>query len=146
MDGTLMETVVQPFKPMGSAFRFACDETIDAGGQESAPPPLMYLSAGVGFCYMTQIGRYAHITKQDLQKYEIVQNNVFTTSRSSEDGARIGHAHPFDTRVIMEADESNEIAQKTLSMGERTCFLHAAMRGRHPSILKVELNGQSFGL
>jgi uncharacterized OsmC-like protein len=146
MDGSLMETVVQPFNPKGSAFRFVCDETKVAGGRENAPPPLMYLSAGVGFCYMTQIGRYAHITKQDLQKYEIVQNNVFATSRSREDGAWIGHANPFDTRVLMDADESNEIAQKTLTMGERTCFLHAAMRGRHPSILKVELNGQSFGL
>ena len=48
-EGMLMETVIQLFKPIGSTFRFFCDETVEAGGQASAPPPLAYLSAGVGF-------------------------------------------------------------------------------------------------
>lgn len=145
LDGTLMEATIQAFKPIGSAFRFLCDGKTE-GGEEKAPPPLAYLSAGVGFCYMTQIGRYAHITKQDLRKYEVVQENVFTMSGSADDWSRIARAYPTDTQVFLEAGEPDETAQKTVSMGERTCFLHAAMRGSCPSVIKVELNGQEIGL
>ena len=139
LDGMLMESFIQPFKPIGSTFHFLCDETAESGGKETAPPPLAYLSAGVGFCYMTQIGRYAHITKQNLQNYEIIQDNAFTVRGSAEDPSRSAEAHPVDTRVFLEADESDEIAQKTVSMGERTCFLHAAMRGSYPSIVSVKV-------
>ena len=54
-----LETHIRLFQPLGSSFRFLAD----AAGGQTAPPPLAYLSAGVGFCYMTQLGRYAHITK-----------------------------------------------------------------------------------
>lgn len=145
LDGMLMEATIQAFKPIGSAFRFLCDGTAE-GGKENAPPPLAYLSAGVGFCYMTQIGRYAHITKQNLRKYEIVQDNMFTVSGSADDWSQIASVHPTDTQVFLEADETEETAQKTVSMGERTCFLHAAMRGSCASVIKVELNGREIGL
>ncbi|MFQ5612570.1 MAG: OsmC-related (seleno)protein [Anaerolineae bacterium] len=146
VDGLLLETVIRLFKPIGSTFRFLCDETLQAGGKESAPPPLAYLSAGVGFCYMTQLGRYAHITKQNLRKYEIVQDNLFTISGSVADWSQMARALPVDTQVFLEADEPDETAQKTLSMGERTCFLHAAMRGSHPSLIRAELNGEELPL
>lgn len=146
LDGMLMETIIQLFKPIGSSFRFLCDERLDAGGQESAPPPLAYLSAGVGFCYMTQLGRYAHITKQNLKSYKIVQDNFFTVTGSAADWSRLARALPVDTHVYLEADESDETAQKTVSMSERTCFLHAAMRDSYPSLITAELNGETLDL
>lgn len=146
VDGLLMETVIQLFKPIGSTFRFLCDESLDAGGKESAPPPLAYLSAGVGFCYMTQLGRYAHITKQDLKSYRIVQDNVFTVTGATSDWSRLAQALPVDTHVYLEANEPDETAQKTVSMSERTCFLHAAMRGVYHSIIQAELNGAALSL
>lgn len=59
VEGLQMETKVQLFKPIGSTFLFKCDEPKALGGTGTAPPPLAYVSAGVGFCYMTQLGRYA---------------------------------------------------------------------------------------
>jgi len=141
VEGLLMETVIRLFKPIGSTFRLLSDETAGVGGRGSAPPPQAYTSAGVGFCYMTQLGRYAHITKQDLRGYRIVQDNVLS-GPTSEGGRGSAAALPFDTRVFLETDESEETAQKTLSMGERTCFLHAAMRAGLPSIIRAELNGE----
>lgn len=146
MDGMLMETTIQLFKPIGSTFRFRCDESLAAGGQESAPPPLAYLTAGIGFCYMTQIGRYAHITKQDLKTYQIVQDNIFTVTGSAEDWSRMARANPVDTQVFLEADEPEGTARKTVSMSERTCFLHAAMRGNYASKIQAELNGKALPL
>lgn len=134
--GMQMETTIQLLKPLGSVFRFVCDEVSNVGGKETAPPPLAYLSAGVGFCFMTQVGRYAQITRQSMHSYQIIQDNVFV----HEDGTT--HALPMHTHLSLEADEMDEVALKTLYMSERTCFLHAAMRGSTPVLVKIELNGQ----
>lgn len=36
-------------RPMGSRFAIVCDEGKRIGGDDSAPPPLAYFSAGVAF-------------------------------------------------------------------------------------------------
>jgi uncharacterized OsmC-like protein len=126
----LKEVKIQLFKPLGSSFRFLGDDT----GQERAPSSLAYLAAGVGFCFMTQIGRYAAITKQDLKAYSIVQDTVYQIHR---DGSV---AEPVDTHTFLRGDETDEIAQKTLAMSERTCFLHAAMRGSNQTKTTVKWN------
>ena len=139
LDGFLMETVIQLFSPLGSSFRFLSDSSSEEGGKESAPPALAYLSAGVGFCYMTQLGRYAHITKQNIKSLRIVQDNIFKVKGSAT-------AEPVDTHVFVEADEPDEAARKLVRMGEQTCFLHAAMRGSYRSNLRAELNGEELPL
>jgi hypothetical protein len=136
-DDGLREAEVRLFKPIGSSFRFISDET-----SQAAPPSLGYLSAGVGFCYMTQLGRYAKIVKQDLGSYRIVQDNVF---RPGGPGARAA-ARPVDTHLFVTLNDTDEGAQRLLRMGERTCFLHAAMRSSNRSQLSAALNGQSLVL
>jgi uncharacterized OsmC-like protein len=131
----LKEVQVQLFKPIGSTFRFISDEQ-----SQSAPPSLAYLSAGVGFCYMTQIGRYAHIVKQDLQSYRIVQDNCFTFSGDATRETLRATAAPVNTHVFVTMNEPEEAAQKLVSMSERTCFLHAAMRTITPS--KIDVVGE----
>lgn len=139
----LKEVKIQLFKPIGSTFRFLSQEPDESGQAEIAPPALAYLSAGVGFCYMTQMGRYAHIVKQDLQSYRIVQDNVFALSGSAEDETLSATARPVDTQVFVTMNEPDEAAQKLVSMSERTCFLHAAMRTQKPSKLQPKaVNGE----
>jgi organic hydroperoxide reductase OsmC/OhrA len=127
----LKEVLVQLFKPLGSTFRFIGDDT----EQERAPASLAYLAAGIGFCFMTQIGRYAHIVKQDLKGYSIVQDTIYKV------GADSAEAHPVDTHTFLQTSEDDEAAQRTLYMSERTCFLHAAMRGSNKTQISVVLNG-----
>jgi uncharacterized OsmC-like protein len=142
----LKEVLVQLFKPIGSSFRFLSDETEEMGAQEQAPSSLAYLAAGVGFCYMTQLGRYAQIVKQDLRSYRIVQDNVFKLQQSDSAPVPEAVAKPVDTHVFVTFDESEEAAQKLVSMGEQTCFLHAAMRTTNPTQIQVELNGEPVAL
>ena len=124
----LMESNVQLFKPLGSNFRFIGDDN----GTGRAPSSLDYLSAGVGFCFMTQIGRYAHIVKQALKAYSVVQDTTF------EIGSDHAIAHPVDTHTYLETGEPDAAAQKNLWMSERTCFLHAAMRGSTKTQLIIQ--------
>lgn len=135
-DDGLLEINIQLFKPIGSTFQMLCD--IENGETENAiaPPPLAFLSAGVGFCFMTQAGRYATIVKQNLAAYRIVQDNAF----QFVDG--VAQASPMDTHLFIDSDETLVATQKVLSMSERTCFLHAAMREERPSVVTIKLNGE----
>lgn len=136
-DDGLREAEVQLLKPIGSTFRFLSDET----GQ-AAPPSLGYLSAGVGFCYMTQLGRYAKIVKQELVSYRIVQDNLFRPGRAGEPA----EARPVDTHLFVTLNDGDEGAQRLVRMGEQTCFLHAAMRSSNRSKLSATLNGQKLAV
>jgi hypothetical protein len=106
------------FRPIGSEFRFLSDEAPEAGGQGRAPDAMTYLSAGIGFCFMTQFGRYASITEKRLDEYRIVQDTHFGP----------GRAEPIETHVYLVTPDGEDFARKTLDMSERTCFLHATCR------------------
>lgn len=112
------------FRPIGSEFRFLSDEAPEAGGGGRAPDALSYVAAGLAFCFMTQFGRYASITKKRLDGYRVVQDMHFSRGRSGEPGA----AAPVETHVYLDTAEDAAFAQKILDMGERTCFLHATCR------------------
>jgi len=108
----------QLFNPHGSIFHYLCDAPPDQGGSGQAPDALSYVSAGIGFCFMTQLGRYAKIARKDLRDYRIVQDTHFGP----------GQAAPIETHVYMESGEDDAFAQTALAMSEQTCFLHALCR------------------
>ena len=116
------------FKPIGSEFRFLSDEAPEDGGKGLAPDAMTYLAAGLGFCFMTQFGRYASITKKQLDGYRIVQDIHCARGGASGGTGQPGRADPVETHVYLDTPEGAEFARKTLDMGERTCFLHATCR------------------
>ncbi|MDJ0928951.1 MAG: hypothetical protein QNJ73_15035 [Gammaproteobacteria bacterium] len=119
----LKEIAVQCIKPAGSRFVFLSDDAADIGGQERAPCGLTYLSAGVAFCFMTQLGRYAQIAKQDLRGYRIVQETSFAHGRPYQPAAM-----PVDTFVCLDSGNPDTDNLTLVQMGEQTCYLHAAFR------------------
>ena len=126
------------YQPIGSEFRFLSDESPEAGGQGLAPDAASYLAAGIGFCFMTQFGRYAAITKKQLDDYRIVQDLHF---KPGGPGAP-GDADPIETHVYLDTPEGEEFARKTLDMGERTCFLHATCRTDLTPEVEVHVGGR----
>ena len=68
----------------GKVWRVVCDEGPWLNGTDLAPFPLAYLAAGVAFCFMTQIGRYAQITKQKLNAYRIIQDTAYRLMRNDK--------------------------------------------------------------
>lgn len=112
----------QLFNPHGSVFHFLCDE------QGRAPDAISYMAAGIGFCFMTQLGRYAKIAKKHLAAYNIVQDIHFSPGGASGGTGQAGRADPVETHVFLHSDENAEFARAALDMGEQTCFLHAFCR------------------
>ncbi|MEO6151721.1 MAG: OsmC family protein [Croceibacterium sp.] len=121
-DDGVKQVEQQLFNPHGSIFHFLCDE----GGR--APDAASYIAAGIGFCFMTQLGRYAKIAKKDLEAYNIVQDIHFSRGGASGGTGTAGTADPVETHVFLESAEDDDFARAALDMGEQTCFLHAFCR------------------
>lgn len=119
---------VQLFRPSGSTFLLRADEASDADGAGRAPDAATLLSAGVGFCFLTQIGRYAAITKRALAGYGIVQDTHFDVGIADGFAAGAAVADPVETHVHIERPEDDDFARTLVDMGEQTCFLHALCR------------------
>lgn len=119
---------VQLFKPTGSSFQFLSDEPEGGGGHGRAPDAATLISAGIAFCFMTQFGRYAAITKKRLDRYRIIQDTHFSAGGASGGTGKPGAADPVETHVYLESQEDDDFARTLVDMGEQTCFLHALCR------------------
>jgi uncharacterized OsmC-like protein len=126
-DDGMRDIQVACFVPIGSVFNFVSDDSELVGGQGRAPSGLAYLSAGLTFCFMTQLGRYASVAKQKMTSYQIVQDTTFSMP-SAVAGAGKPESFPVDTHVFIGTEEDDKETQKLLDMGEQTCYLHAACR------------------
>jgi len=115
----------QLFNPHGSIFYFLCDEAPENGGKGLAPDAASYISAGIGFCFMTQFGRYAKIVKKDLEEYRILQDAHFSKGGASGGTGKAGTADPIETHVYLVTGEDDDFACRALDISEQTCFLHA---------------------
>jgi uncharacterized OsmC-like protein len=116
------------YNPHGSVFRFLCDEAAVNGGRGLAPDAASYVSAGIAFCFMTQLERYAKIMKKDLADCRIVQDTHFSLGGASGVTGRAGEADAVETHLFLETAEDDRFAQMALDMSEQTCFLHALCR------------------
>ena len=119
------------YSPYGTSFRFLSSE------DGRAPDANSLISAGIGFCFMTQFGRFVSMLKLDLPDYRIVQDTHFSLGGASGDTGKAGEADPIDTHVYLETSESDATAQEMLDMSEQTCFLHAFCRTDLKTKLKV---------
>lgn len=127
-DGTY-DCVREQYAQASSTWRFAVDDS--AGGADPvAPDSLSYFATGVAFCFMTQIGRYAHMAKLPLTGYRVIQDMHFSAGGGSGGTGEAGFADPVETHVFMETEADDATAAKIVEVAERTCFLHALCRDR----------------
>lgn len=129
--------------PAGSHFGFQTDESSLV--VPAAPSGLALLSAGVSFCYMTQLLRYAEYLKYKVRGIRMVQFNPFSVGRD-EHGVLHGDVGPVDTHLFLHGDEPDEVMQKLLVMGAQTCYLHAALKAALPPVVQLSCNGHSVSL
>jgi len=96
----------------------------------TAPSGLALLSAGVAFCYLTQLSRYIHNMKLDISGVRLVQYSPFAS-----DGTH-GRAGPVDTHLFLNGRADAETHGNLLRIAARTCYLHATLAAELPAILQ----------
>ncbi|XPF93283.1 OsmC family protein [Colwellia sp. RE-S-Sl-9] len=124
-DDGIKEITQHLYNPHGSVFTLLSEEGEGNGGKGRAPDATTYISAGIGFCFMTQFGRYAKMNNKNLTDYRIVQDSHFTLGGASGGTGVAGKADPLETHVYLNSSEDNTFAKNILDVSEQTCFLHA---------------------
>lgn len=132
----LFEITVHLLRPLGSTFRFLASAGQESNGQPDAPAGLDYLSAGIALCFLTQMGRYAQITRGDLQSYGVVQDLFFEADPPA--------IRRLTTHALIESNEDAATARRYVDMSEQTCFLHASCRSGNPTNIETEGNHEGI--
>ena len=109
-------------------WHFLSDEAEGFGGKGRAPDAATLISAGIGLCFMTQMGRFSGMAKLPLTGYRIIQDTHFSLGGASGKTGKAGISQPVETHVYMDSTVEDSDAQKILEVAERTCFLHAFCR------------------
>jgi len=130
-DDGIKEIQQMQYSPYGTSFRFLSSE------DGRAPDANTLISAGIGFCFMTQFGRFVSMLKLDLPDYRIVQDTHFSLGGASGRTGKAGEADPIETHVYLETGEDDATAQEMLDISEQTCFLHAFCRTDLKTKLRV---------
>ena len=125
-------------RPPGTHFGLRSDER-PAG--ERAPCGLALLSAGVSFCYLTQLLRYVEYRKFKVRAIRLVQYNPYSVAGSAADGSLRGSAGAVDTHLFLNGNEPDDVMQKLLLYSARTCYLHAALSSAYEPQVTFSLNG-----
>lgn len=124
-DDGLKEIFQQLHFPHSSQWRFLSEEAPANGGMGRAPDANTLISAGIGFCFMTQLGILAEKSKLDLPAYSIFQDTHFSLGGASGGTKTAGDADAVETHLRLSTSESDQLAQEMLDLAEQACFLHA---------------------
>jgi uncharacterized OsmC-like protein len=119
--------------PGTSHFRLIGDE----GSSDAAPCGLALLSAGVAFCYMTQLSRYIENMKMNIRGVRLVQLNPYVAGSKAA-------AEPIDTHLFLNGEAPEETHLQLLTIAARTCYLHAASKTATEPNLRIIHNGQDI--
>ena len=137
-DDGMKEIIQLQYSPHGTSFKFLSEEAPENGGLGRAPDANSYISAGIGFCFMTQFGRFVKMLNLDLSDYRIVQDSHFSLGGASGGTGKAGTADPLETHVYLQTTESDDVAREMLDISEQTCFLHAFCKTDLKTKLKVQ--------
>jgi len=107
----------------------------DAAGNDAAPSGMALFSAGIAFCYMTQLARYIESMKLAINGVRLVQFTPFS-------GGAKAAAGPIDTHLFLNGEAPDEIHLKLLTVAMHTCYLHAASKTPTEPNLRITHNGR----
>ena len=119
-----------------SHFALRSDERVTG---DEAPSGLALLSAGIAFCFMTQLSRYIEHMKFDIRGVRLVQFSPYALTSSG--GAVAGVVEPVDTHLFLSGHESDDTHEQLMHIAARTCYLHATLADAFAPAVGIELNG-----
>ena len=109
--------------------------TTDESEADRAPCGLSLLSAGIAFCYMTQLSRYIDYMQYKIRNVRLVQFNPYAFDGST------GGVQPVVTHLFLHGEEPAETQEHFMRVSAVTCFLHATLRSALEPRVTVTLNG-----
>ena len=130
--------------PGFSSVRLYCDEQPPVGN-DTAPPPLAFFSAGIGFCLMTHLTDILTARKIQVDSLKLEQRIVFRTNlgHMRDHGYMTeGGCDVVETHVIINSSEPEENIKSLLDEAENGCMAHYALRNPIPWSTRLIYNGE----
>lgn len=133
--------------PGSAHFEVFSDEGKMLGGVETAPTPLAYFTAGVGFCLLTHITGYLQHSDLKVKRLRIEMRALYHTTLGhvSRGNQGLGGCDGFETYVIIDSDETTENLQALLVVCEEACIASQTIVQAIPSQVSLVLNGALVG-
>jgi uncharacterized OsmC-like protein len=145
----LIRNIFGDGKPVGSEGPFEIDTFLgvpgashfklmsDEGDGGAAPCGLSLLSAGIAFCYMTQLSRYIENMKMNIHGVRLVQFNPTVAELKAA-------VEPIDTHLFLNGEAAEESHLQLLTIAARTCYLHAAAKTPVEPNVRIVHNGHAL--
>ncbi len=136
--------VVQVNIPGFSPLKLYCDEQPPVG-DDTAPPPLAFFAAGIGFCLMTHLTDILTARKIQVDSLKLEQRIKFMTNLGTmrELGYTTeGQCEMVETHVIIESPETEDRIKDLLDEAEGACMAHHALRNPIPWSTRLVYNGK----
>ncbi len=137
---------VQVNIPGFSPVKLYCDEQPPVG-DDTAPPPLAFFCAGIGFCLMTHLTDILTARKIQVDSLKLEQRVRFKTNLGTM--RELGHTtegetEHVETHVIIESPEPVDRIQGLLNEAEGACMAHHALRNPIPWSTRLVHNGNEL--
>ncbi|MEO0710027.1 MAG: OsmC family protein [Pseudomonadota bacterium] len=138
--------VVQVNIPGFSSVRLYCDEQTPIG-DDTAPPPLAFMCAGIGFCLMTHLTDIYTARGISIKSMKLEQKVGFKTNLSNM--RQLGHTtegttEHIETHVLIDSDEPEERIRDLMEEAENACMSHFALRNPFPLCSRLVLYGKEL--
>jgi uncharacterized OsmC-like protein len=145
----LIRNIFGDGKPVGSEGPFEIDTFLgvpgashfklmsDEGDGGAAPCGLSLLSAGIAFCYMTQLSRYIENMKMNIHGVRLVQFNPTVAELKAA-------VEPIDTHLFLNGEAAEDSHLQLLTIAARTCYLHAAAKTPVEPNVRIVHNGHAL--
>jgi uncharacterized OsmC-like protein len=113
---------------------------MDIDGAGGLPAPQSMLTAGIAFCFMTQLSRYIENMKLAIDGIRLVQFCPFEVSGMT------AKAQSIDTHLFLNGSATEEVCTNLLRISEKTCYLHATATSSLDPTIKIMRKGQPLVL
>lgn len=135
--------LVQVNIPGFSPVKLYCDEQTPIG-DDTAPPPLAFFSAGVAFCLLTHLSDILTARKIRVDAMRVEQRVRFKTNLSTM--RTLGHTTEgecggIESHVVIDSPEPVETIRELVAEAEGACMAHHALRNPMPWSTRVVHNG-----
>ena len=129
-------------------FHIFCDEPKSIGGTDSAPAPLQYLVAALGFCLLTQLERYSHALKVPMDGASVQVIARFSSKGSALAGDIESGCEAMEMTVALQSGHAVTAseAERLLDVAERACYVTQSLRKPVPVSIRALLNGHPLEL
>lgn len=138
--------LIQVNIPGFSPVKLYCDEQTPIG-DDTAPPPLAFFSAGIAFCLLTHLSDILTARKIQVDAMRVEQRVRFKTNLSTM--RTLGHTtegecEGIESHVVIDSPEPVETIQALVAEAEGACMAHHALRNPLPWSTRVVHNGENI--